>query len=152
MKEQSRAIELWDLLTAVSASFKRTISMQMDAAALKPVEVKILSILKDNGGMQINAIADELSVTGPWITGIVNSMEGKGYVQKIRNQKDRRRMIVTMTPSGKKKLERSIDVYRRAVSGLLDTLSDEDIEQFKYLLNKISKPASESYASVHARN
>ncbi|EQD79602.1 Bacterial regulatory protein, MarR, partial [mine drainage metagenome] len=113
------------------------------AASLKLVEVKILSILKANGGMQINAIADELSVTGPWITGIVNSMESKGYVNKIRNKNDRRRMIVTMTQGGRKKLEQSIDIYRSAVSGLLDTLSNEDIEQFKCLLDKISRAASE---------
>ncbi len=138
MKTEGKTLELWDLLNAVSASFKRIIGMQMDPTSLKPIEIKMLNLLNTNGGMQINAIAEELSVTGPWITGIVKAMQQKGYVQKVRNESDKRRLNVTITPSGKKILLRSMDTYLKAVDGLLDKLSTEDIEEFKRLLSKIS--------------
>lgn len=138
MKTEGNALELWDLLNAVSASFKRIIGMQMDPTSLKPIEIKMLNLLNSKGGMQINAIAEELSVTGPWITGIVKALQQKGYVKKVRNEGDRRRLNVTITPSGKKILMRSMDTYLKAVGGLLDKLSAEDIEEFKRLLSKIS--------------
>ncbi len=138
MKTEGNALELWDLLNAVSASFKRIIGMQMDPTSLKPIEIKMLNLLNSKGGMQINAIAEELSVTGPWITGIVKALQQKGYVKKVRNEGDRRRLNVTITPSGKKILVRSMDTYLKAVVGLLDKLSAEDIEEFKRLLSKIS--------------
>ena len=138
MKTEGNALELWDLLNAVSASFKRIIGMQMDPTSLKPIEIKMLNLLNSKGGMQINAIAEELSVTGPWITGIVKALQQKGYVKKVRNEGDRRRLNVTITPSGKKILVRSMDTYLKAVGGLLDKLSSEDIEEFKRLLSKIS--------------
>ncbi|MFG1415319.1 MAG: MarR family winged helix-turn-helix transcriptional regulator [Thermoplasmataceae archaeon] len=138
MKTEGDALELWDLLNAVSASFKRIIGMQMDPTSLKPIEIKMLNLLNSKGGMQINAIAEELSVTGPWITGIVKALQQKGYVKKVRNEGDRRRLNVTITPSGKKILVRSMDTYLKAVGGLLDKLSAEDIEEFKRLLSKIS--------------
>ena len=138
MKTEGNALELWDLLNAVSASFKRIIGMQMDPTSLKPIEIKMLNLLNSKGGMQINAIAEELSVTGPWITGIVKALQLKGYVRKVRNEGDRRRLNVTITPSGKKILVRSMDTYLKAVGGLLDKLSAEDIEEFKRLLSKIS--------------
>ena len=138
MKTEGNALELWDLLNAVSASFKRIIGMQMDPTSLKPIEIKMLNLLNSKGGMQINAIAEELSVTGPWITGIVKALQQKGYVKKVRNEGDRRRLKVTITPSGKKILVRSMDTYLKAVGGLLDKLSAEDIEEFKRLLSKIS--------------
>ena len=138
MKAEGKALELWDLLNAVSASFKRIIGMQMDPTSLKPIEIKMLNLLNSKGGMQINAIAEELSVTGPWITGIVKALQQKGYVKKVRNEGDRRRLNVTITPSGKKILVRSMDTYLKAVGGLLDKLSAEDIEEFKRLLSKIS--------------
>ncbi|MCL4444657.1 MAG: MarR family winged helix-turn-helix transcriptional regulator [Candidatus Thermoplasmatota archaeon] len=138
MKTEGNALELWDLLNAVSASFKRIIGMQMDPTSLKPIEIKMLNLLNSKGGMQINAIAEELSVTGPWITGIVKALQQKGYVKKVRNEGDRRRLNVTITPSGKKILVRSMDTYLKAVGGLLDKLSAEDIEEFKRLLSKIS--------------
>lgn len=137
MKTEGKALELWDLLNEVSASFKRIIGMQMDPTSLKPIEIKMLNLLNNRGGMQINAIAEELSVTGPWITGIVKAMQQKGYVKKVRNQSDRRRLNVTITPRGKKILDKNMDTYLRAVSGLLDKLSTEDIEEFKRLLKKI---------------
>ena len=138
MKTEGNALELWDLLNAVSASFKRIIGMQMDPTSLKPIEIKMLNLLNSKGGMQINAIAEELSVTGPWITGIVKALQQKGYVKKVRNEGDRRRLNVTITPSGKKILVRSMDTYLKAVGGLLDKLSAEDIKEFKRLLSKIS--------------
>ncbi len=138
MKTEGNALELWDLLNAVSASFKRIIGMQMDPTSLKPIEIKMLNLLNSKGGMQINAIAEELSVTGPWITGIVKALQQKGYVKKVRNEGDRRRLNVTITPSGKKILVRSMDTYLKAVGGLLEKLSAEDIEEFKRLLSKIS--------------
>lgn len=138
MKTEGNALELWDLLNAVSASFKRIIGMQMDPTSLKPIEIKMLNLLNSKGGMQINAIAEELSVTGPWITGIVKALQQKGYVKKVRNEGDRRRLNVTITPSGKKILMRSMDTYLKAVGGLLDKLSAEDIDEFKRLLSKIS--------------
>jgi DNA-binding MarR family transcriptional regulator len=138
LKTEGDALELWDLLNAVSASFKRIIGMQMDPTSLKPIEIKMLNLLNSKGGMQINAIAEELSVTGPWITGIVKALQQKGYVKKVRNEGDRRRLNVTITPSGKKILVRSMDTYLKAVGGLLDKLSAEDIEEFKRLLSKIS--------------
>lgn len=138
MKTEGNALELWDLLNAVSASFKRIIGMQMDPTSLKPIEIKMLNLLNSKGGMQINAIAEELSVTGPWITGIVKALQQKGYVKKVRNEGDRRRLNVTITPSGKKILVRSMDTYLKAVGGLLDKLSAEDIDEFKRLLSKIS--------------
>ena len=138
MKTEGDALELWDLLNAVSASFKRIIGMQMDPTSLKPIEIKMLNLLNSKGGMQINAIAEELSVTGPWITGIVKALQQKGYVKKVRNEGDRRRLNVTITPSGKKILVRSMDTYLKAVGGLLEKLSAEDIEEFKRLLSKIS--------------
>jgi DNA-binding MarR family transcriptional regulator len=137
LKTEGKALELWDLLNEVSASFKRIIGMQMDPTSLKPIEIKMLNLLNNRGGMQINAIAEELSVTGPWITGIVKAMQQKGYVKKVRNQSDRRRLNVTITPRGKKILDKNMDTYLRAVSGLLDKLSTEDIEEFKRLLKKI---------------
>ena len=138
MKTEGKALELWDLLNGVSASFKRIIGMQMDPTSLKPIEIKMLNLLNSKGGMQINAIAEELSVTGPWITGIVKALQLKGYVRKVRNEGDRRRLNVTITPSGKKILMRSMETYLKAVGGLLDKLSAEDIEEFKRLLSKIS--------------
>ena len=138
MKTEGNALELWDLLNAVSASFKRIIGMQMDPTSLKPIEIKMLNLLNSKGGMQINAIAEELSVTGPWITGIVKALQQKGYVKKVRNEGDRRRLNVTITTSGKKILVRSMDTYVKAVGGLHEKLPAEDIEEFKRLLSKIS--------------
>lgn len=132
-------MELWDLLNAVASSFKRVIGMQVDSTSLKPIEIKMLNLLDSNGGMQINSIAENLSVTGPWITGTVKEMQRKGYVKKVRNQGDRRRLNVTITPAGKKILLKSMDKYIMAVSGLLDKLSPGEKEEFKRLLKKISE-------------
>ena len=45
----------------------------------------------------MNSLATENDVTGPWITGVVDELEKKGYVTKVRSATDRRIIKVSIT-------------------------------------------------------
>src|SRR6185503_7832086 len=60
--------------------------------------------LQSTAGVSISALADYLEVTGPHVTGIVNKLVARGFVRKAVNPKDRRGVLVKLTPPGRKKL------------------------------------------------
>jgi DNA-binding MarR family transcriptional regulator len=60
--------------------------------------------LQGTAGVSIGALADYLEVTGPHVTGIVGKLVAGGFVRKAVNPKDRRGVLVKLTPAGRKKL------------------------------------------------
>jgi DNA-binding MarR family transcriptional regulator len=60
--------------------------------------------LQGTAGVSITALADYLEVTGPHVTGIVGKLVAGGFVRKAVNPKDRRGVLVRLTPAGRKKL------------------------------------------------
>jgi MarR family transcriptional regulator, organic hydroperoxide resistance regulator len=60
--------------------------------------------LQGTAGVSIGALADYLEVTGPHVTGIVGKLVAGGFVRKAVNPKDRRGVLVKLTPAGWKKL------------------------------------------------
>lgn len=66
----------------------------------------LMSVLHLQGaaGVSIGALADYLEVTGPHVTGIVGRLVAGGFVRKAVNPKDRRGVLVKLTPAGRKKL------------------------------------------------
>jgi MarR family transcriptional regulator, organic hydroperoxide resistance regulator len=60
--------------------------------------------LQGTAGVSIGALADYLEVTGPHVTGIIGKLVAGGLVRKAVNPKDRRGVLVRLTPAGRKKL------------------------------------------------
>ena len=60
--------------------------------------------LQGTAGVSITALADYLEVTGPHVTGVVGKLVAGGFVRKAVNPKDRRGVLVKLTPVGRKKL------------------------------------------------
>jgi DNA-binding MarR family transcriptional regulator len=66
----------------------------------------LMSVLHLQGttGVSITALAGYLEVTGPHVTGIIGTLVAGGFVRKAVNPKDRRGVLVKLTPAGRKKL------------------------------------------------
>jgi DNA-binding MarR family transcriptional regulator len=65
--------------------------------------------LQGDDGVSIGALADYLEVTGPHVTGVIGKLAGLGLVRKAVNPKDRRGVLVRLTPLGRRRLVKSFD-------------------------------------------
>ena len=43
-------------------------------------------------------------MTGPHVTGVIGKLAARGFVRKLANPKDRRGVLVRLTPMGRKRL------------------------------------------------
>ena len=85
----------------------------------------------------MNSLATENDVTGPWITGVVDELEKKGYVTKVRSATDRRIIKVSITDYGNEALAQGIKVYNKLIELVLRNLSPEESAEFRSILSKI---------------
>ena len=127
-------------LYAASMAVNRTYKPILDGLGLTYPQYLVLSTLWEEDGLPISAIADRLSLESSTITPLVKRLEAAGFLTRLRNSKDERQVLVSLTDKGRsmeKKtacltqtlLERSgltvdqIIKLNRQVQGLRDALA-----------------------------
>ncbi len=85
----------------------RTADMLFDRIGrlLRPLGVSaagglVLGLLRDNGALSPSQIGERLIVTRATVTGVVDSLESRGYVMRTPNPADRRSLRIELTPEG----------------------------------------------------
>ena len=97
---------------------------------------------RQEGGMNPSELADALGYTRPRMTRILDSLENKGYVERVPDEKDRRRVIVYCTDEGR---EHAHDNSSGGVSGLAATLSKMGEHDARELLRGLEIAYSLTY-------
>jgi DNA-binding MarR family transcriptional regulator len=72
-------------------------STVMERAGLNRTDWRCLDILGTRGPMTAGQLADAVRLTTGAVTGVLDRLEGAGLVRRIRDTKDRRKVIVEVT-------------------------------------------------------
>jgi DNA-binding MarR family transcriptional regulator len=88
----------------------------------------LMSVLHLQGvsGISIGGLADYLEVTGPHVTAIVGKLVARGFVRKSVNPKDRRGVLVRLTPLGRKRLLQAFDFIASVNDRLFEGVGREE--------------------------
>jgi Transcriptional regulators len=81
-------------------------------------------------------IQEELQVTKSAVSQMLDSLVEKGYVERKLDSNDRRRMCVTITPSGKEILKRFNVRANRIAEDVSARMGEEKVQQMFDLLNE----------------
>ncbi|MBO4573630.1 MAG: MarR family transcriptional regulator [Clostridia bacterium] len=71
------------------------------------------------------------------LTDLLGKLKRKGYVDILKDEKDRRNIIISLTDEGRKLKDRAVDVPKTLIAERW--LTDEEVEIFKKLLYKLLK-------------
>jgi MarR family transcriptional regulator, organic hydroperoxide resistance regulator len=96
--------------------------------------------LQDRQGISVGELAEYLEVTGPHITGEVRKLVSKGLVQKTTNPRDKRGVLLQLSPEGQRRLLSAFDLIRNVNDILFDAVTGEEfriLRKFnqKFMLN-----------------
>ena len=97
---------------------------------------------RQDEGMNPSDLASKLGYTRPRMTRILDSLEAKGYVERVPDEKDRRRVIVYCTDEGR---AHAHDNSSGGVSGLAATLSKMGEHDARELLRGLETAYSLTY-------
>jgi DNA-binding MarR family transcriptional regulator len=87
-------------------------------------------------GLSMGEISRRLMVSNGNVTGIVERLDRDGLVWRRTNPEDRRSQLVRLTDSGRTTFEGMAEAHEGWISAMLSGLSEEEVEQLKYLLGK----------------
>ena len=109
---------------------------------LRPLNVSaagglVLGILRDHGPMSPSELGERLIVTRATVTGLLDSLEQRGFVRRSANPTDRRSLVVQITPAGLTVLQELRTIVHRNEKAWLSGLSDSDLRSYIAYLHRV---------------
>jgi DNA-binding MarR family transcriptional regulator len=97
------------------------------------------------GELGANAFADAVGISRPTATGVLRTLEGRGWLARRPDPRDRRSVLVSLTPEGLARIE---DLFPRfnaeesAIAGALDARDQERLASMLRALSRVVGPSS----------
>lgn len=103
----------------------------------------VLGQLRDHGPMSPSELGERLIVTRATVTGVVDSLERRGYVSRSPNPNDRRGIIVGLTPAGLDIVAQVRTLIHGQEREWMGALSDKELTAYIDLLHRVQDRLSE---------
>lgn len=128
------------LMKEKHARFGRFYTQLLSKYKLSIQHYTMLYLLKHEGATQMNSMAKSLGVTNPAVTNFVDTLEKRTMIKRIPSQKDRRVILLEITPEGQAILDTCEEKCTQLISRTFeefDTATQKNILKFfeKVLLN-----------------
>ncbi|MEP3846570.1 MAG: homoprotocatechuate degradation operon regulator HpaR [Paracoccaceae bacterium] len=95
---------------------------------------RVLRVLAESGSMDTKTLANRSSLLFPSLTRIAATMRDKGLITQTRDDADRRRQMLAITPAGQKLIDDHSAQSAQIVANFRATLGDEKYETLLDLL------------------
>ncbi|WP_442970870.1 MarR family winged helix-turn-helix transcriptional regulator [Rossellomorea sp. LJF3] len=105
--------------------------------------VRILQLVDKKSGVGVNEIASYLQVSHNTASEHVKRTIEKGYLVKVRDPLDERKVILSLTESGEEVLYRNTSLDEEKLGKVLEQLNDDEEELVEQALKILSKRAKE---------
>jgi MarR family 2-MHQ and catechol resistance regulon transcriptional repressor len=97
----------------------------------------VLGLLRDHGRMSPSELGDRLIVTRATVTGLIDSLERRGFVRRTANPADRRSIFVEITADGLAAVQEVRTLIHRNEKRWMSALSDDELRTYVALLHRI---------------
>jgi DNA-binding MarR family transcriptional regulator len=99
----------------------------------------VLGLLRDLGPLSPSEVGKRLIVTRATVTGVVDSLERRGYVRRVPNPADRRSLLVELTPEGRTVVREVRTLIHRNEKEWMRPLSNDDLRAYIDLLHRVQE-------------
>lgn len=131
-EQNSRRAEVIAALTdagrdssAASVAFHTAIAAKQDLGA---TETKTLDLLERHGALTAKELAEHSGLAPASVTGLLDRLERKGFVRRVKHPTDKRRVLVEPRPEKLAELAPLFADWAREVHELYEEFTTEELE------------------------
>jgi DNA-binding MarR family transcriptional regulator len=128
-----RQLPSW-LLSEAARRGHQLVSEGFAQEGVRKAHFTVLVALDEHGPASQAELGRRLWIDRSDMVAVLNDLEGAGYVERTRDERDRRRNVVGLTPAGKEALARLNARADAAQDALLAALSGEERGELERLL------------------
>lgn len=134
-----RALDAYIKLMRASESVNALLTSRLSTEKLTISQFGTLEALYHLGPMCQKAIGEKLLKSGGNITLVVDNLEKRGLVARVRNPEDRRFITVDLTAEGRALIERVFPEHVQRIVEAFRGLSAEEQDQLGALCKKLGR-------------
>ncbi len=129
------------LATQISKAALRLLTDAFAEHDVRPAHFGVLATLDDLGALCQRDLCDRLDIDKSHMVGFVDDLERRGLVDRERDDADRRRYRVAISPAGRDLLAELRRVHAASQAPLFGHLSPEQVETLAELLGSVVQRA-----------
>jgi DNA-binding MarR family transcriptional regulator len=161
MSKQHYQVSTYRSQNSIGYLLKRAHSMMLDV--IEPVleergfsfiQYVILSWLRDGIAVNPKDICFQFRHNSGALTRVIDQLAARGFLERVRRDRDRRKVELQLTPAGREAVERLIPLVVEKLNLALADFSGAEVQEFQRLLVKLStalqSPAEPRAAAVGA--
>jgi DNA-binding MarR family transcriptional regulator len=133
------------LLARVGIATKLAAMEEFERAGFNPYAYGVLAVLAEGAKETQATIADTLDLDRSQLVGILDELEEQGLVERRRDQTDRRRHMVNITPAGEKQIVKMRAMIKGLEDSMFGALSSEERASLQDCLQRIAATNDERF-------
>lgn len=102
-----------------------------------PTQFFALVRLREKRQLSQNKLGRMTAMDPATIQGVARRLDERGYIERLPDTKDRRRMVLRLTEAGHETVEKLLDEVDAVSQQFLAPLAPDEQEQFRSLLKRI---------------
>jgi MarR family transcriptional regulator, lower aerobic nicotinate degradation pathway regulator len=131
-----RRLPSW-LLNQAALHAQRVVSERLAAEGIRRHHFSVLVALDDDGPSSQAALGRRLWIDRSDMVAVINDLEQDGLVARDRDERDRRRNVIRLTPAGRRALKRLDARVEEAQAALLKPLTAAERRTLEQLLTRV---------------
>ncbi len=120
-----------------SYQLKKIHHQQMIDECLQGEIFALLYIKQRNDYVLPSEISDEMKISSARVATILNNLEHKDLIKREIDPTDRRRILVSLTPSGDERAKRHNQKVIQLIARMLESLGEQDAKEFVRITGRI---------------
>jgi MarR family 2-MHQ and catechol resistance regulon transcriptional repressor len=140
-----RALNAYINLARAADSLFGRMSAQLEPSGLTLGQFGVLETLLHLGPMHQHTLGQKLLRSRGNITLVVDNLEKHGWVKRERQEDDRRKFVVHLTPQGRKLIEGVFPGHAKAIEKEMSVLSPQEQERLRLFCRKLGRSGARSH-------
>lgn len=128
---------MWIKLARAFSVFNKKTSEQVKDFGLTYPQFAALECIGHLGPMTIGELSKKMLVSGGNMTVVVDNLERQGLFERIRDNTDRRVVLIQLTKKGRARFNKIFPQHATFVSDLASVLTREEQAELSRLLKKL---------------
>jgi DNA-binding MarR family transcriptional regulator len=126
-------------LKRVSQQINNVLNEWLEGTAGSPARFQTLALLWGAGDRQVphQDIIAALQVKRATVSALMYSLEQEGLVQSVGDEKDRRRLLATLTDKGREVITSAMELNAVRLEKVLVDLAPDELQQLQSLLTRM---------------
>ena len=109
------------------------------AVDLSVPQFRALLFIKRHIGSSLGSVAENLGLTAPSMSKLIEGLNRRGLVERKGSSLDRRKVTIGITTSGDELLDRALDGTEKSLSAAMTTLTTEELRTVRAAMEALKR-------------